>query len=67
MNKWWGYLHTNGTIQAKRYFDEMDIAEAKESDFVARIVGPFPCNSRAEALEHLSAVLDNSYKEYVTG
>ena len=25
--KWWGYVHTNGTIQVKRYFDKQDLEE----------------------------------------
>lgn len=50
MNEWWGYLHTSGTIQAKRYSSPEDINEAAESDFVAKVVGPFPAANREEAL-----------------
>ncbi len=31
---WWGYEHVNGSYHAKRYFDEADLKEARESDFV---------------------------------
>lgn len=49
-NQWWGYLHVEGTLQAKRYFDPLDIAEAYESPFVDRVVGPFSADTREEAL-----------------
>lgn len=50
-NMWWGYRHTSGTYQAKRYFDSRDTEEAEESPFVEQVVYPFPANSRDEALE----------------
>ncbi len=48
--QWWGYRHTNGSLQVKRYFDDRDIQEARESDFVVRTAGPFYANNREEAL-----------------
>jgi len=57
MNKWWGYEHVNGSLQAKRYFDERDLQEARESDFVARVVGPFGCDTREEALQRIAKAL----------
>lgn len=48
---WWGYKHTSGTIQAKRYFEPLDIQEAEESPFCAQVVGPFEANGRDEALK----------------
>ena len=53
MNQWWGYKHVNGTYQVKRYFDPLDISEAHESPFVDLVSGPWPCNSRDEAIEKL--------------
>ncbi len=50
MNEWWGYLHTSGTIHAKRYFSLEDISEANESPFVERSVGPFSASDREEAI-----------------
>jgi hypothetical protein len=38
---WWGYLHTDGHIQVKRYFDPLDLKEAHESPFVERVFPPF--------------------------
>jgi len=52
-NLWWGYKHTSGTLQAKRYFDKLDIIEAQESPFVDQVVYPFPANDRDEALKYI--------------
>lgn len=48
---WWGYKHTNGSLQAKRYFGPLDTDEARDSPFCAQVVGPFPARDREEALE----------------
>ena len=37
---WWGYIHTSGTLHAKRYFDKRDLQDAEESDFVDRVFRP---------------------------
>ncbi len=37
---WYAYKHVNGEIHAKRYFDDKDIKEAFESDFVSEVLGP---------------------------
>jgi hypothetical protein len=50
-NKWWGYVHTSGSLQAKRYFGPEDIQEANESPFCKQVVGPFDAKDRDEALE----------------
>jgi len=50
VQKWWGYRHTNGSVQAKAYFSEADLDDARESDFVAEVVEPFDCRGRDEAL-----------------
>jgi hypothetical protein len=49
-NLWWGYLHTNGSIQVKRFFDQRDLSEAMESDFVDQTFGPFQATDRTQAL-----------------
>lgn len=56
-NEWWGYLHTNGTVQVKRYFDSRDIEEALESDFVVKTAGPFNAVDRAEAIVKAESTL----------
>lgn len=48
---WWGYKHTSGTYQVKRYFTPLDIEEAIESPFCAEVVGPFDATDRDDALE----------------
>ena len=47
---WWGYVHINGSIQVKRYFDPLDIDEAHESPFVKEVYGPWDCAGREEAI-----------------
>ena len=49
-NLWWGYKHVSGSYQAKRYWESLDIREALESEFCARVVGPFPATNREDAL-----------------
>ena len=49
-NLWWGYRHSSGTYQAKRYFEPRDIEEANESSFVEQTYGPFEADNRDEAL-----------------
>jgi hypothetical protein len=53
-NQWWGYRHTSGSVQAKRFFgeqtDRASIQDAYESDFVVQVVEPFDADSRDQAL-----------------
>lgn len=48
---WWGYLHVDGSIHAKRWFgDVKDYTEDCEgNEFVECVVRPFPCLSREDA------------------
>jgi hypothetical protein len=55
MNKWWAYLHIEGTIQVKRYFSPLDIQEAQESDFVQLVMQPFAATDREDALAKAGA------------
>ena len=51
-NMWWGYRHTSGTVQAKRFFDDRaPIEDARQSTFVTQVVEPFQADSRDEALQ----------------
>ena len=50
MNKWYGYLHTNGSIQVKRYLDSRDLQDCDESDFVVSYTQPFMAIDREEAI-----------------
>ena len=52
---WWGYLHSNGTPQLKRWFGDHEdyTGDCEGNPFVQKIVKPFEANSFEEALEHL--------------
>lgn len=50
MNEWWGYQHSNGSFQVKRYFDERDISDAHDSPFCARVFNKFMARDRDHAL-----------------
>lgn len=50
-NLWWGYKHTSGTYQAKRYFDRRDIDEALSSPFCVSVTTAFEAKNRDEALK----------------
>lgn len=47
---WWGYQHITGKFQAKRYFSQEDVEDAKKSDFVSEVYGPFEAVDREDAL-----------------
>jgi hypothetical protein len=48
---WWGYLHSNGKPQLKRWFgDHKDYDDdCRDNPFVLRVVRPFPADTREEA------------------
>jgi hypothetical protein len=50
-NLWWGYKRASGTYQAKRYFEPLDIQEARESPFCQIVTEPFWAVNREEAIE----------------
>ena len=56
---WWGYLHSNGTIQVKRWFgDHKDYTEDCEgNDFIVCVVTPFVAELREAAVAHIQAEL----------
>lgn len=58
-NQWWGYLHTSGTLQVKRYLDPLDIQEARESPFCSQVFGPFEASDRDEALAILNGLINS--------
>jgi len=53
--KWWGYLHSNGSIQLKRWFgDVKDYTEDCENNpFTVRVIEPFEAETREAAYEKL--------------
>lgn len=50
-NMWWGYLHSNNSVQVKRWFgDRKDYTEDCEGNaFVLQVIKPFVANSKEEA------------------
>jgi len=52
---WWGYLHSNGTIQVKVWFgDHADYTDdCIGNPFVVRVVKPFHAENREAAIEHI--------------
>lgn len=57
MNQWWGYIHTSGTLQTKRYFGPLDIEEAVQSPFCSKVFLPFEAKDREEAVKYIKEVL----------
>ena len=57
---WWGYLHSNGQPQLKRWFGvHKDYTEDCEgNDFVQKIVPPFKAETREEAMTILMTRLN---------
>ena len=57
-NLWWGYIHINGSVQVKRYFNPDDLKEARESDFTEIVQGPFAAATREDALKKLDSLVN---------
>ena len=55
--KWWAYLHINNTVQVKRFFDDHDIQEAKESPFCKVIMKPYEARDHKDALDKANDIL----------
>lgn len=58
---WWGYVHQNGTIQVKPFYDEASIKDAEQSPFVFKVVHPFVAETREEALQYIKKQLNTLY------
>jgi len=46
---WWAYLHEQGTVAVKRFFDKRDLEDATASPFVKQIMQPFIAPNYKEA------------------
>lgn len=57
--KWWAYIHTNGSIQLKRYFGPLDLSEARESPFVRDIIQPFDAADREAAFAYVNRLVNS--------
>ncbi len=51
MKKYWGYLHTAGSVHVKPYFSQLDIDEAHQSPFVKQLFEPFEATGIDEAIK----------------
>lgn len=60
--KFWAYIHKDGTVFTKRYFDENDIIEAQDSDFVRCVLMPIEAESIAEAAKIFRDIIDGLAK-----
>ena len=65
MSLWWGYLHTNGSIQVKRSFNHpllmvQDFDEASKSPLVLRVFKTFEARSREDAIAYIQSELSSS-------
>lgn len=54
---WWGYLHVDGSLHVKRYFDQRDLDDAYESDFVYQVCQPLLAISREDAVAQIGEIL----------
>jgi hypothetical protein len=61
--EWYGYLHVNGSVHVKRFFDIEDLQEVSASPFVKVWRGPWECESRDAALVKLREALSGSAQE----
>ena len=50
---WWAYLHSNGSIQLKRWFGDHNdyTTDCYGNDFVTEVIKPFKAYTREQALE----------------
>lgn len=56
---WWGYLHSNGTPQLKRWFGDHEdyTGDCIGNPFVLQVIEPFSANTGEEAWEILRSRL----------
>lgn len=61
--KWWGYLHSGGTVQVKLWLgDHRDYTDdCNNNPFVLYVVKPFAAASSAAALEHICQEIHKHY------
>ena len=61
MNKimWWGYLHSNGTIQCKRWLGDVEdyTTDCNGNPYVKQVVVPFEAENQEAAMQVLKEKL----------
>jgi hypothetical protein len=62
---WWGYLHSNGALQLKRWSgDHGDYTtDCENSDFVIKAVAPFEAHDRSHAITILAEKISEDTPE----
>lgn len=53
MDRWWGYIHENGSIQVKRFFSKEDLDDARSSPFVKKVFESFDADGREDAIQKI--------------
>jgi len=58
---WWGYLHSNGTIQVKRWLGDHEdyTGDCQNNPFVKHVIKPFEAESRDAAIRTIAERLYN--------
>ncbi len=56
---WWGYLHSSGTIQVKRWHGDVCdyTTDCEDNPFVVRVVPPFIAGDKKEATDYITRAL----------
>jgi len=59
--QWWGYRHTNGNYQVKRWYGgelgQAALEDAYSSPFVDKVAQPFEAHGRQQALDRCRAII----------
>ena len=60
MNYYWAYLHSNGSVQLKRWFGDVKdyTDDCIGNDFVLEVIKPFKADSNTEALNFVTDTLE---------
>lgn len=58
---WWGYLHSNGTVQLKSWHGDHEdyTGDCKDNPFVLKVVRPFEADTREAAWKLLNENINN--------
>lgn len=58
---WWGYLHSNGTVQLKAWHGDHEdyTGDCKDNPFVLKVVRPFEADTREKAWQILNESINN--------
>lgn len=59
---WWGYLHSNGQHQVKRWFGDVKdyTDDCRDNPFVVFVVNPFAADNYEMAEKHIIEAIEKS-------